>query len=365
MKMFKSSKVIALVLSLLMLLGMSGCGSKTETAPAKSAPASSAPAPVSSAPAAPAAKPVKLVFASDQVGSASYTIISSMATMLKGYLTAGSSIDVQPISPGGMGAAYLFENGTADIAFANSAAAKSAYTVGVLGKPATKKFKAIAGHLSNVAAVTYFSTAFVKKYGVSTLEEVVQKKIPIRVGTSPKGSMDEWTASLIFKHFGLTYDDVKKWGGDVIHAGGSQLSNMLKDGKIDMIVNMTSQQSSDVTQDSMTVDVTFVTWGEDLLKYFESQGFLRIKYPAGLWKGMNKEIVWPGSPDVVFVAESMPDDVAYSIAKGLDEKKADLVKQFSSLAPFDPKTAWQPEKVGGVPLHPGAEKYFKEKGYIK
>lgn len=364
MKKFKYSKVIAMVLLVLMLLGMTGCGS-TKPAPTPAAPSVAAPTGAPAAPTKASAKPVQLVWATDSVGSSQYTIVSAMATVLKGYLPAGSSIDVQPISPGGMGAPYLFENKTADISFANGAPAKAAWNEGVLGKPKTQGYRAIVGHLTNVAAVTYFSTAFVKKHGVTTLEEVVAKKIPIRVGTSPKGSMDEWCTSLVFKHFGLTYDDVKKWGGNVIQAGGAQLSDMLKDGKIDMIMNHTSAQSSDVTQDSMTVDVTFVQFGEELLKFFEGQGFQRIKYNKGIWKGMDKDVIWPGTPDCIFVSKDMPDEIAYGLVKGISENKDQFVKQFSSLTPYDPKTAWKPETVGGVPLHPGAEKYYKEVGYMK
>ncbi|KGK86452.1 TAXI family TRAP transporter solute-binding subunit [Clostridium sp. HMP27] len=353
MKMFKTRKAIAMALSAMVLLSFSGCGSKTSSTSSQTTPNSNT------------SKAVHLVFATDAVGSSNYTIASSLSTTLKEYLPAGSSIDVQPISPGNMGAAYLFENGTADITFINGAPAKMAYNDGTLGKPKTQKFKALAGHLTNVAAVTYFSNAFVKKYGVTTLEDVVAKKIPIRIGTSPKGSMDEWCASLALKHLGVTYADIKSWGGDVINAGGSQLSNMLKDGKVDMILNHTSQQSSDVTQDAMTVPVTFVQMGDSLLNYFVAQGFEKIKYPAGLWKGMEKERIFAGTPDCLYVSSNMPDDIAYALTKGLCEKRDELVKQFASIAPFDPKTAWQPDKVGGVPLSAGAEKYYKEAGYIK
>ncbi|AYO31080.1 TAXI family TRAP transporter solute-binding subunit [Biomaibacter acetigenes] len=361
--MIKVHKTIALILLILMIVSVTGCGNKNQQTndTTTSAPSTTE----SSASADKAGEPVRLVWATDSVGSNSYTIVSAMATMLKDYLPDGSSIDVQPISPGGMGAPYLFESKTADIAFANGAPAKAAWNEGTLGKPPTQSYRAIAGHLTNVAAVTYFSTAFCKKYGVTTLEEVVAKKIPIRIGTSPKGSMDEWCASLALKSLGVTYDDIKKWGGDVIQAGGSQLSDMLKDGKIDMIMNHTSAQSSDVTQDAMTNDVTFVQFGEDMLTFFESQGFERITYKKGTWKGMDKDIVWPGTPDCVFVSKDMPDDVAYALTKGLCEIKDVISNQFSSLTPFDPTTAWMPEKVGGVPLHPGAEKYYKEVGYMK
>ena len=57
----------------------------------------------------------------------------------------------------------------------------------------------------------------------------------------------------------------------------------------------------------------------------------------------------------------MPDTFAYAVARALDEHK-DVLQW--SIVPFsyDPKTVG---KLGAVPLHPGAEKYYRERGYLK
>lgn len=350
MKMFNTKRVIALAL-VLMLVFATGCSSK----PAEQA---------AGTPAETAEKPVNLLFSTFQVGSSNYTISAGLGTMWLEYLPKGSSIDVQPTSPGGMGAPYLFEQDLADIAFVNGAPAKWAYEEGTLGKPATKKYRALVGSMTSVSAVSFMSNAFMKKYGVSTLEEVIEKKVPIRIGSSPKGSMDERVLSLALEHFGVTYEDIKSWGGDIVHGGGGDLAAMVRDGKLDMLLDHTSQQSSTMQEMAMTGNVTFIQWGEGLLKFFEGHGFERITIPAGTWKGQDKDIINAGTPDCIFVAEDMPDEVAYALAKGICEKRDELVQQFASIAPFDPANAWRPEKVGGVPLHPGAEKYFREMGYM-
>ncbi len=355
MKMFKTRRLIALALVIVMMFAAAACG-KTETAQAPAAPAEGEAA---------AAKPENLLFATYQVGSSNYTISAGLGTLWQNYLPTGSMIDIQPISPGGMGAPYLFEEGKADIAFVNGAPAKWAYEDGSLGKPATQKFRALVGSMTNVSAVNFMTKAFMKKYGVSTIEEVIEKKIPIRIGCSPKGSMDERVVNMMLEHLGVTYDDIKSWGGDVIHGGGGDLSALVRDGKLDFMLDHTSAQSSTMTEIAMTCDIQFTQWGEDLLKYFETQGFERIKVPANSWKGQDKEIINAGTPDCIFVAADMSDEAAYALAKGICEKRDYLVNQYSSLEPFDPKTCWKPEKVGNVPLHPGAEKYFKEMGYMQ
>ena len=112
---------------------------------------------------------VHLVFSTDQVGSSQYVTAAGLSQIWQLALPSGSVIDVQPTSPGGMAAPYLFANGAADIAFCNGAPAKWAYEDGNLGKPATKDFRALVGSLSSVSAVNFMTTSFIKKYGFKIL----------------------------------------------------------------------------------------------------------------------------------------------------------------------------------------------------
>jgi hypothetical protein len=59
----------------------------------------------------------------------------------------------------------------------------------------------------------------------------------------------------------------------------------------------------------------------------------------------------------------MPDAFAYALAKALDEKQ-DLLQWANGGINFsyNTHTVW---KVFDMPLHPGAERYYKEKGYMK
>ena len=80
-----------------------------------------------------------LNFSSDKVGSGSYNMIVAMSKVLEkagGFQT----VNVNPDSPGGMGAPYLFASGNTDLAFINGAPAKWAMEEGTLGKPATSGY---------------------------------------------------------------------------------------------------------------------------------------------------------------------------------------------------------------------------------
>ena len=100
MKMFKTKRVIALVLTLLILFATTAC-SNTTTTPSEE------PSKTPTDSEQTAGQPVDVLFSTHQVGSSNYTISAGLATVWQDYLPEGSSIDIQPTSPGVMGAPYL------------------------------------------------------------------------------------------------------------------------------------------------------------------------------------------------------------------------------------------------------------------
>ena len=306
-----------------------------------------------------------LNFSSDKVGSGSYNMIVAMSKVLEkagGFQT----VNVNPDSPGGMGAPYLFAAGNTDLAFINGAPAKWAMEEGTLGKPATSGYSAVIGGLTAVCYINCVSNAFLQKYNVSTIEEIFEQKLPLRIGCSSKGSMDAEGAYLLLEYFGVTEDDLNSWGGSITNQGGDANADAIADGQIDFYIDHTSAASSTMAQIATSVDVTFLQWGDDLCNWFVTEkGFDIINIPANCFKGQDKELNLPGTPDCVFCKESLSEDVVYAITKSLSENRDALVDEYNSLAPWDPATAWEETKRGGCPLHPGAEKYYKEAGYMK
>ncbi|SHI56551.1 NMT1-like family protein [Dethiosulfatibacter aminovorans DSM 17477] len=306
----------------------------------------------------------EVLFGTFEVGTSNYNISAELGKLWED--NGIGKVDVQPISPGGMGAPYLFANNKADIAFINGAPAKWAMETGTLGKEPADGYLAMIGELSAVSAVNFLTEDFIEEYGVSTIEEAIRQELPIRIGCSPVGSMDNEVVQILLAYMGVTEEDIKSWGGDVVHGGGSDLASMVKDGKLDFMLDHTSVNSSTMQEVSMTSDVRFLQWEEETIDYFvKEKGFQRVTIAANSWKGQENELVNAGTPDCLFVSDDLDEEIVYELTKIMCENRDYLVNIFASLEPFNPETCWEAEKVGGVALHPGAERYFKEAGYIK
>ncbi len=381
----KLRKLAALGTCAAMVLSLAACGgSSTATTTAAAAPAETTAAAAETTAAAaettaaaaettaaaaeaPAAdfSGTTLVFASDAVGSGSYNQIVEMSKVLENEGGFGL-VDVQPISPGGMGAPYLFADGAVDLAFLNAAPAKWATEEGTLDKGPTSGYSAIAGGLSAVCYINCISNKFLSDHGVSTIEEIFEKKLPLRIGCSAVGSMDAEGAYLLLDYFGVTQEDLESWGGSITNQSGSENEAALQDGKIDFYIDHTSSSSSTMAEIATTCDVTFLQWGDDLIDWFVNEkGFQRVPVPAGSFKGQDNELILPGSPDSLFCRSDLDEETVYQITKVLSENRDALVGIYSSLSPWDVETCMDAEKLGGNALHPGAERYYKEMGYIK
>ncbi len=307
-----------------------------------------------------------LVWGTDAVGASTYNIGVEMSKVLEA--NGIGMVDVSPTSPGGMGAPYLFEGDQGiDIAFVNGAPAKWARETGTLGKPPVSgSYKALMGGLSGVCTVNLMTRKFAETNGITSLDEVFEKKLPIRIGCSNVGSMDAECVNLMLEYYGIDEETLKSWGGSVTHGAGSDISDMMADGNIDFYLDHTSQNGSTVAEIAMTQDVIFNQWSEDMIDWFiKEKGFQRVTIPAGSFKGQDQDIIWPGSPDCIFVKADMSDDLAYTITKVLCENRDLLASKYESLNVWDVSKAWESERIGGNELHPGAEKYYKEAGYIK
>jgi TRAP-type uncharacterized transport system substrate-binding protein len=84
--------------------------------------------------------------------------------------------------------------------------------------------------------------------------------------------------------------------------------------------------------------------------------------PVGLLRGVNQPIpTVTSSGDAVYGRADMPEDFAYAVAKGMDEHQ-DLLQWTNLNLSYNSHTTW---KAFGVPLHPGAARYYRERGYMK
>jgi TRAP-type uncharacterized transport system substrate-binding protein len=190
------------------------------------------------------------------------------------------------------------------------------------------------------------------------LDQIRQKQIPLRIF----GAGREVTT--VLDYYGITSEDIASWGGRI----GVSLEEALK-GEFDLITGFLASpsmnpESSYWTTLSQRFDLYFVQLPDELLAKLEEQNVDSelVEAQHSLLRGVDRRIKTVGrSGESIFARDDAPEQAAYDLARAIDENRAAL-KWFIRIYSYDPGTVW---KNFGVPLHPGAERYYREVGYIR
>jgi TRAP transporter TAXI family solute receptor len=304
-------------------------------------------------------QPVNLAFATLDTGSAWYVYGATMADLLRRALPQGSNIDVKPRS-GGVGNPLLVARNETPLGFGFTVTNRWAYEGKEAYTARQDNLRGLVGGLD-----TYYLVAVAtKKLGIGSVREIRDKKLPVRVYTQPIGALGEFAGRQLLRAAGMSYADIKGWGGTTSHVGYSIIVDAFKDGRADILFAVVTPKHPSVSEIVTAVDVKFLGLDAESARAMLPLGYTAATMPPETFKGQAEPVSTVGFPTVLITNKDLPEPVAYTVTRTVLENKDALVRGHAGLAEFDPRTAWQPEKVG-IPLHPGAEKAYREKGWMK
>jgi TRAP transporter TAXI family solute receptor len=180
-----------------------------------------------------------------------------------------------------------------------------------------------------------------------------------RVSTGSAGSGVEVMALRVLEAMGLDpKKDIKQE-----RLGAAESVNAIKDRKIDAFFWVGGVPTAALTDLGATpgIKMKLIDHGEYAGAMNKKYGPLYVKgtIPAGSYAGQDTQVenidVW----NILVTNDKMSDQMAYSIAKTLYEKRPDLVAVHAEARNIELKNQ---ASGSPVPFHPGAKKYFEEQG---
>lgn len=301
---------------------------------------------------------VHLRLATTGIGSGWYIYGANFAQLIRKQLPKGSTIDVLPFS-GGVGNPKLLESGEAELALAHTLTAYWAREGLEAYKAPLKSVQGVAGGLDQY----WMGFMVSKKTELTSLAELKAKQYPLRLLTVPLGGLGEAGTRLILKAYGMSYDDLQAWGGSVKHVPRSPVPGTIREGKADAWSHIVNIGHPTATELATVVEMRFLPLSPDVIEKLSRVGFIPETIPAGTFPGQEGAISTVGSPTVLLARADLPDELVYLVTKTLAENTDAMVKGHAALKDFDPKAAWRREKLQ-APLHPGAARYYKERGWM-
>ncbi len=192
--------------------------------------------------------------------------------------------------------------------------------------------------------------------GINQLSDLKGK----RISTGSPGSATEVMAFRILEAAGLDKDkDVKRE-----RLGVAESVNAMKDNKIDAFFWVGGLPTAAVTDLANTpgTKIKMIDHSEVVAKMNQKYGNLYVEdtIPKAVYKGMDTDNKQATVMNLLVAHEKMDDKTAYNIVKAVFDHKADLVAVHKEADNF--KLENQKATATPIPYHPGAAKYFAEKG---
>ena len=301
------------------------------------------------------AAPKSLTLSAGAIGQNWYMLAAMLGEELK-KTYSGTQITV--MAGGGVANVNLLDQGTIDFGLTSN----DLYYAAIKGMPPYKKAHKDLMGVANIQAISAYYFMVEKAKGLKSIEEFAKKKMPLRFCTFRKAGPPAVSALRLFEAYGVKEQDISKWGGKINFMDWSDCVALARDGHVDALVGGTGMPSPFHTEVANARQVDLLPVPAGIIKQMEEKyGYIKVTIPKGMY-GVAQDVPSFGWSGYVLTRAKTPEQTVYDVTKVLYERADRIRKLHSSLAGYDLKK--MPSDMSG-PIHPGAIRFYKEKGLMK
>ncbi len=217
-------------------------------------------------------------------------------------------------------------------------------------------FKAPLDKLRGIAAIypNYIQIIASAQSGIKTLADLKGKRVS--VGAPRSGT--ELNARAVFKAAGLSYQDL----GKVEYLPFGESVELIKNRQLDATLQSAGLGVASIRDLATSVKIVVVPVPADVIAKIGDPAYQAMTIPAGTYEGQDADVPTTAVNNFLVSHSGVSDEIAYKMTKALFEHLDQMVSAHSAA-----KSIRLEKALAGMPLplHPGAEKYYREKGILK
>jgi len=208
--------------------------------------------------------------------------------------------------------------------------------------------------------------------GITSLAQIKKERIPLSLSTGPATraafvrSPTMFTVGAVMKAAGFTVADIRRWGGkirSVPRPSHPERRAAIESGAVNAVFD---EGIKSWGQTAVDHGFRFLPVEGAILKRMVALGYRPAVVPGSRFHGLPEDVPtldfsgWP-----IVVHADMPDDVAYALCEAIEARKD--VMPTDNYRPLDiaQLCADDGETPRDVPFHPGAERFYRARGYGK
>ena len=245
----------------------------------------------------------------------------------------------------------LIESGRGEVAFSLGDAVSEAWKGN-----ADMGFKEPLKNLRGISALypNYIQIVANAESGVKTLADLKGKRVS--VGAPKSGT--ELNARTVFAAAGLSYDDFEK----IEYLPFGESVELMKNRQLDATLQSAGLGVASIRDLATSIPIVVVSVPADVVEKVGDPAYQAAVIPAGTYEGQSEDVPSIAISNFLITGEQVPEEIVYGMTKGMFENLDELAAAHAAAKgiSLENATTGMP-----VPLHPGAEKYYKEAGALK
>ncbi len=243
----------------------------------------------------------------------------------------------------------LLQQGRGEIAFALGDSVKSAWE-----GDAEAGFDQKLDKLRAIAAIypNYIQIVASQESGIKEFADLKGKGLS--VGAPKSGT--ELNAQRIFGAMDMSYDDL----GKTEYLPFGESVELIKNRQLDATLQSAGLGVASIKDLALSLPVTIVSVPNSVAETLGAP-FIAATIPAGTYEGQSEDVPTLAITNILVTHSDVSDEVAYEMTKQLFENLDDMVAAHAAAKAISAENG---PKGLPLPLHPGAERYYKEKGLL-
>ena len=190
--------------------------------------------------------------------------------------------------------------------------------------------------------------------GIKSLADLKGKRVS--VGAPKSGT--EINSREILKAVGMSYKDL----GKVEYLGYSESVELIKNRQLDATLLSSGLGVAAVRDLATAVKIVVIPIPADVVTKIGDAAYTAGVIPANTYNGQTADVPTVTVRNYLVTHEGVPADTVYKMTKAMFENMDAMTAAHAAAKAIDKNTAG---KGSPVPLHPGAERYYKEAGLLK
>ena len=199
-----------------------------------------------------------------------------------------------------------------------------------------------------------------RRAGMESFGQLRDEGLPVRVSVNTRGSLMELATRTVLDEYGVTYQALREQGGAVYFYPFTASYEAMHRGRLDAIGATVQVPSGHAVEASRNLDLDILDLDPDIIERVNQRlGTDPDTIPSGSYPFLDHDVPTFAGRVILITSASVPDEQVYEITRVLHDRLEAVRRAHRSLTALTPET--MPD-VGGVPIHPGALRLYRDIG---